>query len=77
MREASPQDAAAAAAARAHSRALAISVLWMLAVQLACVVLWDVGSLTRQGALVHWLLVGVLPPALALWVSQKPAEPAD
>jgi hypothetical protein len=78
MREASPQDAAAAAAAaRAHSRALAISVLWMLAVQLTCVVLWDGGSLTRHGALVHWLLVGVLPPALALWVSQKPAEPAD
>ncbi len=49
----------------------------MLAVQLACVVLWDGGSLTRQGALVHWLLVGVLPPALALWVSQKPVEPAD
>jgi hypothetical protein len=31
------------------------------------VVLWDSGWLTRQGALVHWLLVGVMPPALALW----------
>ena len=47
--------------------ALAIAVLWMLALQLICVVLWDNGWLTRQAALVHWLIVGVAPPALALW----------
>ncbi|WP_043361641.1 hypothetical protein [Belnapia sp. F-4-1] len=52
---------------RIETFALAIAVLWMLALQLICVVLWDGGWLTRQGALVHWLLVGVLPPALALW----------
>jgi hypothetical protein len=52
---------------RIETFALAIAVLWMLALQLVCVVLWDSGWLTRQGALVHWLLVGVMPPALALW----------
>jgi hypothetical protein len=60
---------------RAQSRALGVSVLWMLLVQVACVVLWDAGWLTRQAALVHWLVVGVLPPAMALWVSSGP-EPA-
>ena len=54
-------------------RALMLSVGWMFAVQLACVVLWDQGWLTRSSALVHWLLVGVLPPALALWTSAPPA----
>jgi hypothetical protein len=48
---------------------LVLSLAWMFAVQLACVVAWDAGWLTRSGALVHWLLVGVLPPALALWTS--------
>lgn len=48
-------------------RALGISIAWMLLVQLLCVVLWDTGWLTRQAALVDWLVVGVLPPALALW----------
>jgi hypothetical protein len=47
--------------------ALAIAILWMLALQLICVVLWDSGWLTRQAALVHWLILGVMPPALALW----------
>ncbi|MDO9709519.1 hypothetical protein [Paracraurococcus lichenis] len=61
MREASRQQA------RAEQRALAIAVAWMLLVQLACVALWDSGFLGRQAALVHWLIVGVLPPAFALW----------
>jgi hypothetical protein len=71
MREDSRQQA------RAEQRALAISVAWMLLVQLACVVLWDAGWLERQAALVHWLVVGVLPPALALWgMTQPEAEEA-
>ena len=61
MREASrPQ-------ARAEQRALAVAVVWMLLAQLACVMLWDAGFMERQAALIHWLVVGVLPPALALW----------
>ena len=71
MREASRQQA------RAEQRALAISVAWMLLVQLACVVLWDAGWMERQAALIHWLVVGVLPPALALWgMGQPEAERA-
>jgi hypothetical protein len=66
MREASRHQA------RAEQRALAIAVAWMLLVQLACVALWDAGWLARQAALVHWLIVGVMPPALALW-SMRPA----
>lgn len=53
-------------------RALAVAVVWMLAVQLACVIAWDSGWLTRPVALVHWLVVGVLPPALALWGMERP-----
>lgn len=66
MRDASRQQA------RAEQRALAIAVAWMLLVQLACVVLWDAGWLERQAALIHWLIVGVMPPALALWGMQEP-----
>ena len=58
---------------RAETWALSVAVAWMLLVQLGCVVLWDGGWLTRQSALVHWLVVGVLPPALALWGAQRPA----
>jgi hypothetical protein len=58
----------------AESRALGVAVVWMLLAQLACVLLWNGGWLTRQTALVHWLLVGVLPPALALW-RMRPPEP--
>jgi len=56
----------------AETLALALSVLWLLLVQAIAVTAWDAELLTRQGALVHWLLVGVLPPALALW-SMTPA----
>jgi hypothetical protein len=61
MREAAPRPE------RAETIALAVAILWMLLVQFACVLLWDAGWLSRQASLVHWLLVGVLPPALSLW----------
>ena len=70
MREASQQQLL-----RAQSRALSISVVWMLVAQVICVLLWDAGWLTRPAALVHWLLVGVLPPALALWCMERAAPP--
>jgi hypothetical protein len=47
--------------------ALGAAVLWLLFVQLLAVLAWDADLLTRQSALLHWLAVGVLPPALALW----------
>ena len=59
---------------QAEIRALTAAVAWMLLVQLGCVLLWDGGWLTRQAALIHWLVVGVLPPALALWGMQPSAE---
>jgi cyanate permease len=70
MREDSRQQA------RAEQRALVVAVVWMLAVQLGCVWLWDAGFLARQASLIHWLLVGVLPPALALW-GMRHADPAQ
>jgi hypothetical protein len=68
MREASRQQA------RAEQRALAVAVVWMLLVQIGCVALWDAGWLARQAALIHWLIVGVLPPAFALW-GMRHADP--
>lgn len=53
-------------------RALALALAWMLLMQLACVLAWDAGWLTSPAALVHWLLVGVLPPAFALWGMAPP-----
>jgi uncharacterized membrane protein len=58
---------------QAETAALAVSVVWLLIVQFVAVLAWDAELLTRQGALVHWLVVGVLPPALALW-SMRGAE---
>lgn len=52
---------------RAQSKALVISLIWMVAAQVACVLLWEASFLTRQASLLHWLVVGVLPPALAMW----------
>lgn len=49
------------------TRALAIALAWLLLAQLLAVLAWEAELLTRQGALVHWLVVGALPPALALW----------
>lgn len=54
-------------AERAQSLALVVSLAWMLLAQLACVMCWEAGFLTRQASLLHWLVVGVMPPALALW----------
>jgi len=54
-------------AERAESAALIVSLVWMVLAQLACVLCWDAGLLTRQASLLHWLVVGVLPPALAMW----------
>lgn len=54
----------------AETLALAVSVFWLLIAQAVAVMAWDAELLTRQGALVHWLLVGVMPPALALWGMQ-------
>ncbi len=51
---------------------LAVSVIWLLLTQLFCVLAWDFEFLTRQAALVHWLVVGVLPPALALSQMERP-----
>lgn len=59
-------------AIQAETAALAISVVWLLVVQFLAVLAWDSELLTRQGALVHWLIVGVLPPALALWGMRSP-----
>ncbi len=55
---------------------LAISVIWLLVAQLGCVLAWDFELLTRQAALVHWLVIGVLPPALALWQLEAPEPEA-
>ncbi len=51
--------------------ALAIAVGWMVVAQLACVLGWEAGWFDRPTALVHWLLVGVMPPALALWQAER------
>jgi len=63
-----------AAAFRPASAALGIAIIWLLVVQFAAVVAWDAGMLTRKAALLHWLVVGVLPPALALWQTRMPEE---
>lgn len=62
----------ALAALDAETLALAISVGWLLLVQALAVAAWDAELLTRKGALIHWLIVGVLPPALALWSMPAP-----
>ena len=61
--------------ARQNACALAIAIVWILSTQLACVLLWDAGWLTRQASLIHWLVAGVLPPALALWQLDRAAAP--
>ena len=64
-----------AAAFRPGSAALGICIIWLLVVQFGAVVAWDAGLLTRKAALLHWLVVGVLPPALALWQTRLPETP--
>jgi hypothetical protein len=63
---------ALAAAFRPASAALGIAIIWLLVAQFAAVLAWDAGLLTRKAALLHWLVVGVLPPALALWQTRMP-----
>jgi hypothetical protein len=65
----------ALAALDAETRALALAIAWLLLVQLLVVLAWEAQLLTRQGALLHWLAVGVLPPALALWTMPPPVTP--
>ena len=55
---------------RAQSLALLVSLAWMVLSQVGCVLCWDAGLLTRQASLLHWLVVGVLPPALAMWTAE-------
>ena len=50
--------------------ALVVSLIWMLLSQLFFVLCWNDGLLTRQASLLHWLVVGVLPPALAMWTME-------
>jgi len=50
----------------AETAAFAISILWLLFIQFLAVLAWDAELLTRQAALLHWVVVGVLPPALTL-----------
>lgn len=57
-------------AERGQTMALVVSLAWMLLTQLACVMCWEADLLTRQASLLHWLVVGVLPPALALWTAE-------
>ena len=55
---------------RAQAVALLISLAWMVLAQVGCVIFWEAGVLTRQASLLHWLVVGVLPPAMALWTTE-------
>lgn len=57
-------------AERAQAVALVISLAWMVLAQIGCVMFWEAGFLTRQASLLHWLVVGVLPPAMALWTTE-------
>lgn|GEM_PF-2788055 len=60
-----------------ETRALLVSVVWLLVVQVAAVLAWEADLVTRQSALLHWLFVGVLPPALALWQLPEETPPAE
>lgn len=66
----------AQAAVDPETRALALTILWLLLMQVLAVLAWQAGLLTRQAALLHWLTLGVLPPALALWTLAPDTPPA-
>lgn len=59
----------------AESRALLLAIAWLLLAQALAAFAWQAGLLTRPAALLHWMVVGVLPAALALW-SLPPADPS-
>jgi hypothetical protein len=63
------------AALDAPSRALLISIAWLVAIQILALLAWGAGLLTREAAVVHWVLLGVMPPAMAL--ARLPAPPSD
>lgn len=63
---------ALASAFRPAGAALGLAIIWLLLAQFAAVLAWDAGLLTRKAALLHWLVVGVLPPAMALWQTRMP-----
>ena len=50
----------------AEGAALILSILWLLLTQFLAVLAWDAGLLSRPAAVAHWVMIGVLPPALAL-----------
>ncbi|MDI3309552.1 MAG: hypothetical protein QJR07_20975 [Acetobacteraceae bacterium] len=56
----------------APMRALSIPVAWMLPGAAPVRGVVEHRLLTHQSALTHWLMVGVLPPALALWRAERP-----
>ena len=70
MRNFPDRQARQRAEQRAQSLALLVSLAWMVLSQVGCVLCWDAGLLTRQASLLHWLVVGVLPPALAMWTTE-------
>lgn len=51
---------------RLHTTALSAALAWMCLGLVAASAAADAGLLTRAASLLHWLAVGVLPPALAL-----------
>jgi hypothetical protein len=60
------------AALDAESRELAIAIGWLLLVQVLAVAAWTIGLLSRDAAVIHWVLLGVLPPAMALARMTRP-----
>jgi len=70
MRNLPDRQARQRAQQRAQCLALLVSLAWMILSQVGCVLCWDAGLLTRQASLLHWLVVGVLPPALAMWTTE-------
>jgi len=65
----------ALAALDIETRALLLAIAWLLLAQALAAIAWQSGLLTRPAALLHWLVVGVLPTALALWSLPAPGAP--
>lgn len=57
-----------------ETRALILAIVWMVLIEGACLLLWRGGWLARHAAMAHWLAVGALPPALALWTTRPPGQ---
>jgi hypothetical protein len=54
------------AALGAERRAFALSLGWLFVMQALALLAWNAGLLSRDAAVVHWVLLGVMPPAMAL-----------